>query len=258
MSEVSERASSRAKELLALVRGQGRIEVSESARLLGVSQETVRRELRKLEAQGLIRRSYGLAFPVESSTFETALAERTQNFPEEKARIAAEAARRVGEARTIFVDEGFQSLLVARALPDDRDLTVVTTSLPIASDLAARDNLQVIIVGGRVRGNTLGVVDGWATDMLRSFRMDLAFIGANGVTVADGLTTPDPAVAHVKAAAIACSHRKIFMGAHHKFGVTSFVRFAELSAFEVFVTGVELPAARARMFSEAGAHIVQV
>lgn len=258
MTEVPERPSPRAKELLALVRGQGRIEVSESAKLLGVSAETVRRELRKLEAQGLVRRSYGLAFPVESSTFETALAERRQNFPEEKARVADEAARRLGEARTVFIDEGFQSLLVARAMPQDRELTIVTTSVLIAQELSARQNLQLIIVGGRVRGNTLGVVGGWAADMLRTLRLDLAYIGANGVTVSDGLTTPDPAVAHVKAAAIASSHRKVFMGAHHKFGVTSFVRFAELTDFEVFVTGTELPAARARAFTDAGAHIVQV
>lgn len=258
MSDATEHSTLRAKELLALVRGQGRLEVSESARLLGVSQETVRRELRKLEAQGLIRRSYGLAFPVESSTFETALAERTQNFPEEKARIADEGARRVGEARTIFIDEGFQSLLLARALPDDNPLTIVTTSVPIASELSGRENFQVIIVGGRVRGKTLGVVDAWATEMLRDFRMDLAYIGANGVTVSDGLTTPDPAVAHVKATAVASSHRKVFLGAHHKFGVTSFVRFADLSDFEVAITGVELPAARARVFGDSGAHLVQV
>lgn len=258
MTDVPERTSSRAKEILALVRGQGRIEVSESAKLLGVSAETVRRELRKLEAQGLIRRSYGLAFPVESSTFETALAQRRQNFPEEKARIAQEAARRLGEARTIFIDEGFQSLLVAQALPQDRDLILVTTSVVIAQELSVQENLQVIVIGGRVRGNTLGVVGGWATDMLHDLRMDLAYIGANGVTVSDGLTTPDPAVAHVKAAAIASSHRKVFMGAHHKFGVTSFVRFAELNEFEVFITGTELPPARARAFTDAGAHIVQV
>lgn len=250
--------SPRSKELLALVRRRGRIEVSESARMLAVSQETVRRELRKLEAQGLIRRSYGLAFPVETSSFETALSQRWQSFPEEKARIAAEVARRLGEARTIFVDEGFQPLLAARALPQDRELTVVTSSLPVATELSARPNVQVIIIGGRVRGKTLGVVDGAAVDMLRTFRLDLGLIGANGVTVEDGLTTPDPVVASVKAAAIEVSRRRIFIGAHHKFGVTSFVRFAGLDDFEAMITGTQLGAARARAFHAAGAEIVQV
>ncbi len=250
--------TSRSAELLALVRERGRIEVSESARMLAVSQETVRRELRKLEAQGLVRRSYGLAFPVETSSFETALSERQQSYPEEKSRIAAEVARRLGEARTIFVDEGFQPLLAARALPHDRELTLVTSSLPVATELSARPNVQVIIIGGRVRGKTLGVVDGTAVDMLRPFRRDLGLIGANGVTVEDGLTTPDPAVARVKAAAIEVSRRRIFIGAHHKFGVTSFVRFAGLDDFEAMITGTQLGHARARAFHAAGAEIVQV
>jgi DeoR/GlpR family transcriptional regulator of sugar metabolism len=252
------RQASRTEELLALVRRRGRIEVSESARLLSVSQETVRRELRKLEAQGLVRRSYGLAFPVESSSFETALSERRENFPEEKLRIAEEAARRLGEAQTLFVDEGFQFLLAARALPRDRELTVVTASLPVAMELSARPNVQVIMIGGRVRGKTLGVVDGPSVDMIRTYRVDLGLIGANGVTIEDGLTTPDPAVARVKAAAIEVSRRRIFIGAHHKFGVTSFVRFAGLEDFEAMVTGTELTAARARAFHGAGANIVQV
>lgn len=252
------RQAARSAELLALVRRRGRIEVSESARMLSVSQETVRRELRKLEAQGLVRRSYGLAFPVETSSFETALSQRRESFPEEKARIAAEVARRLGEARTIFVDEGFQPLLAARALPTDRELTLVTSSLPVATELSARPNVQVIIIGGRVRGKTLGVVDGAAVDMLRTFRLDLGLIGANGVTVEDGLTTPDPAVASVKAAAIEVSRRRIFIGAHHKFGVTSFVRFAGLDDFEAMITGTQLGSARARAFHAAGAEIVQV
>ncbi|MGI5191592.1 DeoR/GlpR family DNA-binding transcription regulator [Promicromonospora sp. CA-289599] len=252
------RQASRSEELLALVRRRGRIEVSESARVLSVSQETVRRELRKLEAQGLVRRSYGLAFPVETSSFESALSQRQESFPEEKARIAAEVARRLGEAQTIFVDEGFQPLLAARALPRDRELTVVTSSLPVATELSARANVQIIIIGGRVRGKTLGVVDGTAVDMLRTFRLDLGLIGANGVTVEDGLTTPDPAVARVKAAAVQVSRRRIFIGAHHKFGVTSFVRFAGLHDFEAMITGTELGSARARAFHAAGAEIVQV
>ena len=252
------RHAKRSEELLALVRRRGRIEVSESARLLSVSQETVRRELRKLEAQGLVRRSYGLAFPVETSSFESELSLRQNSFQEEKARIAAEVARRLGEAQTIFVDEGFQPLLAARALPRDRELTVVTSSLPVATELSARPNVQVIIVGGRVRGKTLGVVDGTAVEMLRTFRLDLALIGANGVTIEDGLTTPDPAVAGVKAAAIQVCRRRIFMGAHHKFGVTSFVRFAGLDDFEAMVTGTQLGSARARAYHAAGAEIVQV
>lgn len=248
----------RTGELLELVRRSGRLEVSAAARLLVVSQETVRRDLRRLEAQGLVRRSYGVAYPVESSSFETALVDRSQSNADEKRRIAVEAAHRLGAAQTVFIDEGFQTVLLARALPEDRELTVLTTSLPVATELSARPGIHTIMIGGRVRGRTLGVVDSWAVDMLASFRIDLAFIGANGVTVDDGLTTPDPAVARVKAAAIASSRRRIFIGAHHKFGVTSFARFARLDDFEVMITGVELGTTQAKKLHAGGAAIVLV
>lgn len=168
-------------ELLRLVRDRGRLEVRSAAALLGVSHETVRRDLRGLESDGLVRRSYGVAFPVESGAFETALTYRESNNAEEKQRIASAAVEHLGEAQTLFLDEGYQTRLVAEALPDDRPFTVVTSSLPIATRLSHRPNVQVLILGGRVRGTTLGIVDHWAADMLASFVIDLAFIGANGV-----------------------------------------------------------------------------
>jgi DeoR/GlpR family transcriptional regulator of sugar metabolism len=229
-------------QLLQMVRDHGELEVTDANTLLSVSAETIRRDLRVLESQGLIRRSYGRVFPVESGAFETPLAARHQINPEEKIRIAAAVVPKIGEAQTLFLDEGFQTQLVAQRLPDDRRFTVVTSSLPIATLLAGRPNVQVITLGGRVRGNTLAVADVWAADMLRRLNVDLAIVGANGVSVERGMTTPDPAVAAVKSAAVQSSARRIFVGAHHKFGRTTFVTFAEFGEFEVIITGHELNA----------------
>ena len=113
-----------------------------------------------------------------------------------------------------------------------RPLTVVTTSLYIAQALSQRLEHTTIAVGGRVRPRTQGVVDMWAVDMLESMELDLAFIGANGVTEQGYLTTPDPAVAEVKKAAIRVSRRWIFAGDHTKFGKRTFTRFAALSNCE--------------------------
>ena len=86
-------------------------------------------------------------------------------------------------------------------------------------------------VTGRVRPRTQGVVDMWAVAMLESMELDLAFIGANGVTEQGYLTTPDPAVAEVKKAAIRVSRRWIFAGDHTKFCMFNFTRFADISNF---------------------------
>lgn len=251
-------SEARRLELLRLTRDRGRLEVAAAAVTLGVSAETVRRDLRRLESDGLIRRSYGVAVPVESGAFETGLDYRETNNAAEKHRIARAAVDHLGEAQTLFLDEGYQTQLIAAALPLDRPFTVVTSSLPVATRLSHRSNVQVLILGGRVRGNTLGIVDHFASDMLRTFVIDLAFIGANGVSEEAGLTTPDPAVAMVKEAAVRVSRHRLFVGAHHKFGVSTFVRFAALADFDTMITGTELPASHAARFTVAGASLLRV
>jgi DeoR family transcriptional regulator, fructose operon transcriptional repressor len=245
-------------QLLREIRERGSLEVAHATGATGASVETIRRDLRALEAQGLIRRTRGIAYPIESGAYETALDFRATNYADEKARIASRAIEHLGDARTIFLDEGFQTQLLAARLPESADITVVTSSLPIANILAPRRDVQVIILGGRVRGNTLGVVDHWAADMLRGFNIDLAFIGANGVSVEHGLSTPDPAVAIVKTAAVRASRRRIFVGAHHKFSSRTFVRFAEVRDFDLMITGRELTGSLAGLITAGGAHLLRV
>lgn len=244
--------------LLRLIRERGGLEAAEAAEHTGASLETIRRDMRSLEEQGLIRRGHGVAHPIESGSYETALAFRSTNNADEKARIATHAVEHLGDARTVFLDEGFQTQLVAARLPEGEPLTVVTSSLPVANILVPRTDVQVILLGGRVRANTLGVVDHWAADMLRTFNIDLAFVGANGVSVDHGLSTPDPAVAVVKAAAVRASRRRIFVGAHHKFSSRTFVRFAEVDDFDLLITGRELTSSAAQVVTAAGGHLVRV
>jgi DeoR family fructose operon transcriptional repressor len=249
---------SRRSELLSHIRAHGKLDVNGMPDLLGVSAETVRRDLRALESQGLVRRGYGVVYPVESGGFESALEVRRDINPEEKLRIANAVIPRLGDAQTIFIDEGYQTELMAQRMPLDRPLTIVTSSLPVAMTLAARSNIQVVILGGRVRGSTLGVADHWPVEMLRKLSIDLAILGANGVSIEHGMTTPDPAVAAVKAAAVESSKHRIFIGAHHKFGTSTFVKFADLGDFELLITGQELLPAVARRFTAAGVTLLRV
>lgn len=251
-------AAHRREALVDLLRTRGNVAVADLPGILGVSAETVRRDLRLLEDRHEVVRAYGSARPAESGAFETTREFRSVQFAEEKDRIAREACERLGQAETIFIDEGHLPLVIARHLPTDRSLTVVTTSLPIAAEVARRPGLTAISVGGRVRATTLGVVDQWAVSMLASMEPDLAFIGANGVTEEGWLTTPDPAVAATKSAAMAAAHRRIFVGDHSKFDHSTFVRFGRLSEFECAITGRELPASAARRYSTLGTEVVRV
>jgi DeoR family transcriptional regulator, fructose operon transcriptional repressor len=251
-------ADERQHRILVLARSNGDVDVGKLAAELAVAPETIRRDLRTLEQHGLVRRTHGGARAVETARFETTLAMRTTRRVPEKRRIAAACADLVGDAETIFVDEGFTPQLIAEALPADRSLTVVTASLSTAAVLAANPATTVLLLGGRVRGRTLATVDHWATAMLAGFVVDLAFVGANGISREHGLTTPDPAVADVKAQVVRVSRRRVFAGVHTKFGVSSFCRFAEIADFETIVTDAALPASEAHRYSLLGPQVLRV
>ena len=122
-------AEERRREILETARRAGSVDVDKLAADLGVSKETVRRDLHVLEEHGLVRRTHGGAYPVESAGFETTLAVRTTMHVPRSRRIAAAAAELLGDAETVYIDEGFTPQLIAEALPRDRPLTVVTASL---------------------------------------------------------------------------------------------------------------------------------
>lgn len=252
------RAEERHQRLLAWARSEGRVEVASIARELGVAVETVRRDLSGLERRGLVRRTHGGAYPVESVGFETDLARRGTLHVEDKRRIAAEGVRLLGGAETVFVDEGHTPRLLASLLPADRPLTVVTASLPTAAALAGSPNTTVLLLGGRVRTPTPATAGSWAAAMLSGFVIDLAYIGSDGISRESGLTTPDPVVADVKAKALEVSRRRVFLGHHGKFGAGGFCRFAEVADFEAIVTDTGLAAAEAHRYSLLGPRIIRV
>ena len=234
------------------------MDVAVAAADLGVAPETIRRDLSELQRRGLVRRTHGGAYPVESAGFETGLARRVNLNVDNKRRIATEAVGLLGDAETVFVDEGYTPQILASLLPSDRPLTMVTASLATAAAVADSANLTVLLLGGRVRARTMATVGSWACAMLNGFVIDLAFLGCNGISRDMGLTTPDPVVADVKAKALEVSRRRVFMGDHSKFGASSFCRFAQVGDFETIVTDTGLSSAEAHRYSLMGPQVIRV
>lgn len=245
--------------ILAQARDEGAVSVAELATTLEVATETVRRDLRALVDAGLLRRTHGGAKPVEGAGFETALAHRATSMLPEKQRIAAAVLDELGNAESVYVDEGFTPDLVAHGLGKiSRPLAVVTNSLAAAQHVSEVTQHTVYVLGGRVRARTQASVDEWALRMLHEFTLDVAIMGANGVSHERGLTTPDPVVAAVKRAAVAASRRRIFVGIHTKFGVRSFAHFADVTDFELFITDTGLSAAEAQRLAALGPRVLRV
>ncbi|PQE01332.1 transcriptional regulator [Mycobacterium sp. EPG1] len=250
-------SDTRQSRIVEFARTRGRVEVAALATELDVASETIRRDLKVLAGRRLLKRVHGGAVPLETAAFESGVEYRSRVDLAQKHRIASAAAELLHGAETVYLDEGFTPRLIAERLADE-ELTVVTSSLLAAEALAHRRTVTVLLLGGRMRGRTLATVDHWATDMLRSLVIDVAFLGTNGISLEHGLTTPDPAVAAVKSTAVTVARRAVMVAAHSKFGESSFCRFADVSDFEAIVTGTELGAAEALRYEAQGPAVVRV
>ena len=249
-------AEERQHEMLARARASGRVDVADEAGRFGVSLETVRRDLAVLEREGVLRRVHGGAVPAERLRAEPALAVRSGTRTAEKERIAKAALDELEGAATVLLDAGSTTALLADLLPAGGELTVVTNALPIALLLASRPGVTVHMVGGRVRPRTLSTVDAGAVAELADLLVDVAFLGANGVSVARGLTTPDPAEAAVKRAMVTAARRAVVLADSSKVGEEHFARFASLADVERIITDGELDPVLAAELEAAGQDVV--
>jgi DeoR family fructose operon transcriptional repressor len=249
-------AEERQAAIAARARDDGRVDVTALAETFNVTTETIRRDLTVLERHGLLRRVHGGAIPVERLGFEPAVAARDTVLVAEKERIAKAALSELPSEGAVLLDAGTTTGRLAEILPADRELTIVTNSIPIVTTLAGRTNLTVLFLGGRVRGRTLATVDTWALGALADTFVDVAFLGTNGVSAERGLTTPDPAEAAVKRAMIAASRRTVVLADHSKIGADRLARFGDLDDIDVLITDSGTDTLVADELATAGPRVV--
>lgn len=251
-------AEERQQRILTQAQGNGRVEVAALAAEFEVTQETIRRDLDRLERQGLLRRVHGGAIPANHLGFEPGLSQRDALASTEKGRIGRAAVSMLPKQGTVLIDAGTSTARLATALPDDCELTVVTNALPIATALASRPAMTVHLVGGRVRGRTLATVDTWALHVLAGLNVDVAVLGTNGISVERGLTTPDLAEAGVKAAMVSAGRRVIVLADSSKVGNDQFARFAGLDDVDAVITDAGMSLTDREAISAAGPEVVVV
>ena len=229
----------RQREIVALALRNNRVEVSELSLRFGVTTETIRRDLSELQEQRLVRRVHGGGVPWETAGFEPLLSVRDDLHKAEKRRIARVATHELPDTGSIIIDSGSTLTRFAEALPPDCGLRTVTNSLLTAQVLASNDSLDVIVVGGEVRKNTLAMVDATTIAAIEPLLVDTLFISSDGLSVDKGLTTPYREEAALKRAMIRGARRVVALVDHTKIGQDHFIRFAEWSDVDVLVTNTE-------------------
>lgn len=232
-------AEERLNELYRTLRSHGSLTVDQAAADFGVSPDTIRRDFNRLARDPAVRRTHG-GIILETHDRDSTLEERRTRASSEKRAIAAAAAALVNDHETIVVDAGSTTALMVDRITA-RNVTVITYSVEIAALAIRRENLQVYIAGGAVRRSTAAAVGEDTIRMIGSLQASRGFIGANGMSIRDGLMTPNYHEASVKRALLAICRRNVLLADSTKCERRSLVRFADLSQIDLLITDDGLP-----------------
>jgi DeoR family glycerol-3-phosphate regulon repressor len=205
------------------------------AREFGVSVETVRRDLRKLRDRGLLERVYGGATRPSRSS-EGSFAARSVRHIEQKRAIARLAASLAGPEDTIVIDIGTTALEVARALPVTFKGRVLTNSVPVAMELSARDDVELLLCGGQVRPGDAACAGAHAEAFFAEFYADKAFLGSGGVHPDAGLTDYYPAEVVIRRTIIEHSASSYVLADSAKLGAIAVHRVCPLDRIAAVIT----------------------
>ena len=251
-------ASQRRAAILAIVEETGAIRVSELVEQLGVSDMTVRRDIERLDGDGLLERVHGGAMAIlPRATDEPGFTAKSGLMIAAKQAIAAAAAARVEPGATIGISGGTTTYEFAGAIRGIPGLTVVTNSVPVAQLLHESPGADhVVVLTGGVRTPSDALVGPVAIAALRGLHVDRLFLGAHGIDRAAGLTTPNLVEAETNRALVAASRSVSVLADHTKVGIVGLSTFMQLSEVDTLITDSGITARARAVLEESVDHIV--
>jgi DeoR/GlpR family transcriptional regulator of sugar metabolism len=246
----------RRKTILELIGTHNSISVMELSSILGVSDMTIRRDLRVLSNMGLLERVHGGALISRGRSFEPPYFVRELEFNQQKVSIGKRAAKLVNQGDSIAIDIGTTSLEFARVIKKIPNLSVITSSLRIASVLVECPNIRLILTGGMVRHQEHSLIGFIAERTYQDFYVDKAFIGLGGIHPKNGLTEYNLEDAQVKKPLISNAGQVIVLADSRKLGVTCLASVAPISMVDILVTDANASPEMLEQFRENKIEII--
>lgn len=241
--------------ILKAVTARGSCTVTELARELDVSGETIRRDIRAMAREGLVRKVHG-GVSMPDALSESSFRQRLLENAEAKQTIARLAAAEVQNGDSLMMDTGSTTLYVARELADHHDLMLITNCTEIARTLARGNGNRVFLVGGELRGDDGALFGGEAVRFVERFRCRVALLSIGGIDLAGGFMDFHPEEAEFSQAVIAKSNRVIVAADHSKFGRPASVQVCDLSKIDALISDRPPPPAFAKALAEAEVEVV--
>jgi DeoR/GlpR family transcriptional regulator of sugar metabolism len=253
-------AHERREQIARLVDEDQRVGVSDLTARFGVTDASIRRDLILLEGAGRLRRVHGGAVSLAAKLAGGVFANKLRVHREEKARIAAAAARLVSPGEIVLFDSGTTVAQVAMQMPPalraPSAITVVTYSLPVVDEIGGWDAPHLVVVGGLYLPEYRAFVGPGTIEGLRTLTADTIFLGCDGLTVEAGLTTPHVLVAEVGSVATSRSRRVVAVADGSKLGRQGFTTIVPLSDVDMLITDAGADPERVAEIRAAGVEVL--
>ena len=240
--------------ILRLLQRDGRVVAKTVSQDLGLSEDTIRRDLRDLASEGLLQRVHGGALPASPALADLSI--RQDLSPGDKTVIGRAAARMVKPGQVVFLDGGTTALQVARHLDTDLKATVVTHSPSVAVALAHHAGLEVELIGGRLFRHSMVTVGAAAAEAIARVRADLYFMGVTGIHPECGLTTGDAEEAAIKRALHRQSGETVVLASREKLGAVSPYLIGMLKDVDVLIVEGGVPDEQLSPYRQAAVTVI--
>ena len=239
-----------------VLRQEGRLIAKDFSQKLGVSEDTIRRDLRELAGEGLLQRVHGGALPASPAIAD--FGSREQLGSSGKARLGQAAAQMIRPGQIVFFDGGTTNVQLARHLPHDLKAVIVTHSPSIAVELVRHPSVEVELIGGRLFKHSIVAVGTTSAEAISRIRADLFFMGATGVHPETGITTGDREEAAIKRLIARQSAETIVLATPDKLGAASPYQIMPLADIGTLVTVAGLPDELLLPLKSSGVAVVEV
>lgn len=234
-------AIERRNQILGMLQKDGRVLVSDLSSLFHVTEETIRRDLEKLEKEGLAKKTYGGAIAHDNTNVDLPYTVRKKANVSNKQSIAEIISTMIEDGDHIMMDASSTAVYVAKHLKNKKkNLTVITNSIEILLELSEVVGWKVLSTGGVLKEGSLSLVGYQAENMIHNYHVDKAIISCKGVDIEKGITDSNEMEAHIKKLMLSSAHTKILAVDKSKFDKLSFTKISNLSDIDMVITDSKL------------------
>jgi DeoR family fructose operon transcriptional repressor len=211
------------------------IDVNELAKALSVTPATIRNDLTNLEKRGLLIRTHGGAVLSEDETLARNFSNTIQEHTQEKQDIAKEAAKLVNDGDTIIIDAGSTNAILAQYIKD-KNITVLTNSIPVIQTLINFSNIEIIVIGGVIRRASLSSIGNFGANILQSFNVDTYFMGATNFDINKGVSNSNIVEGQTKQLMLNSAQKVCFIADSTKGNKSSLFKICSWDEIDIFIT----------------------